>query len=145
MFVCGRLLADARRQVARFRNNVHGFRDLWIVSRDEHTVAHDTPVSGGNYVEAQLEFDERTIAIDNRRRSLELRIARYEIAIRFEQRVGDLELRWLKFSIKLDACDSIRLETTNTSVHKLACESKRRAQQTALCKVHRSRANRFVR
>jgi len=77
--------------------------------------------------------------------------ARKVAGIRFNRQfpigefICDFVSRGAKLVIEVDACNTVRLETANASIHKLARESKSRTEQTTLREIHCSCANRFVR
>ena len=56
----------AHREVAGFRQDVHGFCNLRIVHGDENSIANHATVSRRDDIEAQLELEERTVSIDHR-------------------------------------------------------------------------------
>src|SRR5690349_13134774 len=108
------------REFAGLGDNVDRFRDLRIVRFDEHAVAHDAAVRRRHEIEPQLELDEGPVTIDNRGRSLEVRIAGDEVAESTKHRVGDFEFVRLEFVIEVDARDLARLETLDASVDEFA-------------------------
>ena len=138
-------VADCGCEIARLRNDVDSFRYLRIVRRDEHAIAHDTPVRGGDHIEPQFHFDKRPIAIDDGGCSLVVRVARHEVAICLVDRVSDFELALLKFVLEIDRRCPVRLETANTSIHEFTRESEDRTQQTTLRQISSARSNALVR
>src|ERR1044072_3172140 len=74
-------------EVASAWQHIHSLSYLLIVGSNQNAISGDAAIRGGEYVEAQLHFDEVTIVVDQRRKPLERRIVSDKIFEGFQNRV----------------------------------------------------------
>lgn len=79
-------------QITRLRQNSHGPGNLLVVGRNGNAVGRYSTVGGSDNTEPQLKFDERAVMINQRRQTLEGRIAGDKVPKSFEHTVRNSEI-----------------------------------------------------